>query len=163
DRQNLEETLKSKGCIQKGDQPVVFERKDQLLNGEKLFAEGKVEEAIQCFEAILAQEPGNTDALNNLGVVSYGIGNAESAEIFFLKTLEIDPNHINALMNIADVYSATGLINDAARYLTKAIDLEPKNPDIWASLSSFYNKIGSHDESRAAQQKSETLKQAQAQ
>jgi len=163
DRQILEETLKSKGCIQMDNQPGVFERKDQLANGEQLFAEGKVEEAIKCFESILANEPDNTDALNNLGVVSYGIGNAESAEIFFLKALEVNPSHINALMNIADVYSASGLINESAQYLTKAIELEPKNPEIWASLSSFYNKIGSHEEAKAARQKSELLTQSQSQ
>ncbi|MBF0450624.1 MAG: tetratricopeptide repeat protein [Candidatus Magnetomorum sp.] len=161
-RQTLEETLKSKGCVQKNDQPGVYERKDQLLNGEQLFAEGKVEESIQCFEDVLAQDPENTDAHNNLGVISFALGNMESAEIMFMKTLEIDPNHINALMNIADVYSASGHINEAAKYLTKAIELEPKNPAVWTSLSTFYLKIGSNEEAEAAQKKSELLKQTQA-
>jgi tetratricopeptide (TPR) repeat protein len=161
DRQILEETLKSKGCVQKDDQPNVFERKDQLANGEKLFAEGKVDEAVQCFEKVLAQDPNNTDAHNNLGVISYAVGNMESAEIFFLKTLEINPNHVNALMNIADVYTASGHINEAAKYLTKAVDLEPKKPEVWASLSSFYQRIGSNEEAEAAKQKSESLMQNQ--
>jgi tetratricopeptide (TPR) repeat protein len=160
DKQIVEAKLKSKGCVPKGNDPCVFERKDQLAKGETLFNEGKVEEAIQCFEEVLASDPNNTDAYNNLGVVSYALGNAESAETFFLKALEIDPKNVNALMNIADVYSACGHINEAATFMTKAIELEPKNPNIWASLSSFYKQIGSEEESQAAMKKSEALRQS---
>jgi len=160
DKQNVEATLKSKGCVPNSDSPCVFERKDQLSRGEKLFNEGKVEEAIQCFEEVLAGDPNNTDAYNNLAVVSYALGNAESAETFLLKALEIDPNNVNAMMNIADIYCACGHINEAATYMTKAIELAPKNPDIWASLSSFYKQIGSEDEAQAAMKKSETLRQS---
>jgi len=160
DKQNVEATLKSKGCVPKSDAPCIFERKDQLSRGEKLFSEGKVEEAIKCFEDVLAGDPDNTDAYNNLGVVSYALGNAESAETFLLKALEIDPNNVNAMMNIADIYCACGHINEAATYMTKAIELAPKNPDIWASLSSFYKQIGSEEESQAALKKSESLRQS---
>jgi len=160
-RQMVEATLKSKGCVSKGDVPCVFERKDQLKKGESLFSEGKIEEAIQCFEDVLAGDPNNTDAYNNLGVISYSLGNAQSAETFLLKTLEIDPNHINALMNIADVYCAGGLINEAAEYLTKAVELEPKNPDVWISLSRFYKQIGSEDEAQSAMKKGESLQSNQ--
>jgi len=158
-QQHVEATLQSKGCVPINDKPCIFERKDQLSNGEMLFNEGKIEEAIQCFENVLAGDPENTDAYNNLGVISYSLGNMESAEKFLLKTLEIDPNHTNALMNMSDVYCASGLINEAAKYMTKAIDLEPKNPDVWVSLSSFYKKIGSEEEAKAALKKSEMLKQ----
>jgi tetratricopeptide (TPR) repeat protein len=159
DRQNVEATLKAKGCVPKTGEPCVFERKDQISRGETLFNEGKIEEAIKCFEQVLTDDPNNADAYNNLGVISYALGNAQSAETFLLKTLEINPNHVNALMNIADVYCASGIINEAARYMTKAIELEPKNPDIWACLSTFYKKIGSEEEAKAAMNKSESLKQ----
>jgi len=163
-RQLLEETLKSKGCSQKGNQANVFERKaeissnDNISKGEQLFESGKVEESIKVFEDILANNPNNTDAYNNLGVISYGLGNAGSAEKFLLKALEINPNHTNALMNLADVYCASGHLDEAAKYLTKGIELEPKNYEMWACLSNFYKKIGSHDEAQAAHQKSELLK-----
>ena len=176
DRQTLENVLKSKGCTPKANQPCVFERKggpiehhhhqqqqqddDQLKKGEEQFEAGNVQEAIKCFENILATDPNNADALNNLGVISFMLGNAESAEIFLLKTLENQNNHVNAMMNLADVYCANGLINEAAKYLTNAIDLEPKNPAIWASLSAFYKQIGSNDEALAAQEKCDLLKQS---
>jgi tetratricopeptide (TPR) repeat protein len=157
-RQILEATLQKKGCVPINDEPCVFERKDQLSKGELLFNEGKIEEAIQCFEDVLAGDPNNTDAYNNLGVISYSLGNMQSAEKFLLKTLEINPNHINALMNITDVYAASGLVNEAANYMTRAVDLEPKNPDVWACLSSFYKQIGSEEEAQAALKKSESLR-----
>jgi len=158
DRQNVEAKLKSKGCVPISGEPCVFERKDLLSKGEMLYNEGKVEEAIQCFEEILASDPNNTDAYNNLGVISYALGYAQSAETFLLKALEIDSNHVNALMNLADVYCASGHVNEAAKYMTKAIELEPKNPAIWISLSNFYKRIGSQEESHAALKKSEDLK-----
>jgi len=158
DRQTVEAKLKAKSCLPKAGEPCVFEREDQLSRGEMFFNEGKIEEAIQCFEKALADDPNNADAYNNLGVISYSLGNAQSAETFLLKTLEIDPNHVNALMNIADVYCASGMINEAAKYMTKAIELEPKNPDIWACLSNFYKRIGSEEESQAAMKKSESLR-----
>jgi len=160
DRHIVEATLKSKGCEPISGEPCVFERKDQLSKGEMLYNEGKVEEAIQCFEEIIASDPNNTDAYNNLGVISYALGNVQSAETFFLKTIDINPNHINALMNIADVYCVSGHINEAAKYMTKAIELEPKNSAIWASVSKFYKRIGSEEESQAALKKSEDLKQS---
>ncbi|ETR72807.1 MAG: hypothetical protein OMM_01426 [Candidatus Magnetoglobus multicellularis str. Araruama] len=174
DRQALENVLQSKGCSPKANQPCVFERKggviephcqqqqddNQLKKGEEQFEAGNVQEAIKCFENILATDPNNADALNNLGVISFMLGNAESAEIFLLKTLENQNNHVNAMMNLADVYCANGLINEAAKYLTNAIDLEPKNPAIWASLSAFYKQIGSNDEALAAQEKCDLLKQS---
>jgi tetratricopeptide (TPR) repeat protein len=160
DKQIVEESLRSKGCVPKDGISCVFERKDLLSKGEALFNEGKIEEAIQCFEEILKGDPNNTDAYNNLGVISFSLGNAQSAETFLLKTLEIDPNHVNALMNISDVYSASGLINESAKYMTKAIELEPKNPNVWSSLSAFYKQIGSEEEAQAAMKKSESLKQS---
>jgi len=136
---------------------------DNISKGERLFEAGKIEEAIQCFEGILVKNLRNAEALNNLGVISYAIGDFESAEKFLLKTLSINPNHIRALINIADVYRQSGRFNDAARHLTTAIELESKNPEIWECLSNFYKDIGDHEQAQTARNNSTMLKQGSTQ
>ena len=50
-------------------QPQFTNLDDLITKGEALFSAGAIEEAKRCFEAVLASNPGHSEALNNLAVL----------------------------------------------------------------------------------------------
>jgi len=93
------------------------ERVEKLLgSGEKCFAQGEVKSAVENFKVVLQLDPGNTQALNNLGVIQWQLGNAPSAINIFQKALAFNPNDHDALENLMQAATETGrldLINPA--------------------------------------------------
>ncbi len=76
----------------------------KLKQGEALFAEGKIQEAQECFLDLIVQYPKNHEILNNLGVISFARGDQKAAENYFLKTLVVKDDCQDALMNLNTIY-----------------------------------------------------------
>jgi len=148
----------SRGLVQHNNLEGVYSWKDKCLWGEILVAEGRVNDAVKCFENILEVEPNNLNALNNLGVISFALGNAQTSETFFLKAIEIDPQYMNALINIADIYISAQKYDEAAKYIQKALDVDENEPSVWDTLGSFYNKLGKKEDADKAIQKGNELR-----
>ena len=73
-----------------------------MARGEELFAEGKFVEAADCFAAVLAHDPGNKQAVNNLGVIAYQREDHLAAVEYFSRALMIDPGYSEPSQNILD-------------------------------------------------------------
>lgn len=104
---------KAKGLI------ITDEVKTEFLKGEKLFEEGKYEEAIAVFEGLLEKFP---DAY----IINLGVGDSyfqmekyEEAEKFYQKVLEKDPNHVRALIGIGSCYLNQGNKERALEWYSK--------------------------------------------
>ncbi len=110
---------------------------DKLKQGEALFAEGKIEEAKDCFTAILQMHPQSTDAYNNLGVIAFQNNEAEEAIKNFRACLAIDPRHKDAVINIASLFKSLKH-PDAAVAILKDFDRRsPADEEITALLREF--------------------------
>ena len=157
EKSQWDEALNLRGFTPEKTYSAAYNWEDKNLWGEHLIAEGKVEEGVKCFENILEKDPNNLMALNNLGVISFELGNAQSAETFILKALEVDPKFMHALLNIADIYISSGHIDTAAEYLQKALDIDNQNPSLWKTIGDLYKKIGQEQEALGAYNKCQEL------
>jgi Flp pilus assembly protein TadD len=67
--------------------------------GEFCFNHGLMDETKYFFEKVLLLEPNNSDALNNIGVLYFTLGDKESARSLFNRALELNPLHFEAVEN----------------------------------------------------------------
>ena len=71
--------------------------------GEVCFSLGIYENANYFFNKALNIEPGSSDALNNLGVLSCRNGDYDMARDYFMRSLDHNPENDEAKMNLATV------------------------------------------------------------
>ena len=88
-------------------------------NGETLFEEGKLKEALAAFQQALAVDPASADTLNNLGVVLFRLNRYEGALTYLRKAVEINPKDKNALLNLYRLYRSLESQNHANDILEK--------------------------------------------
>ena len=112
-----------------------------LLQGEKLFIEGKIEEAEQIFLTLLDQDPVNPQILNNLGVIHCANEAFDQAETCFIKALEADGSHLHAMENLSKLYEVLKKWDKALVYLENCIKITSHNPEFQARRSSLNAKI----------------------
>ena len=76
---------------------------DILKRGETLFAQGNSEQAERCFLEFLVQDPNNTDACNNLGVIAFQRQATDEAIEYFTRALSLNPFHKDSILNYSFV------------------------------------------------------------
>ena len=89
------------------------------MHGESLFRTGYVHGALHVFDSVIAQEPHHVLALNNKGVILYGLGMYAEAEQTFLEVLCQDNNNTNAVFNLISMYIENYNIKNAENILIK--------------------------------------------
>ncbi len=117
-----------------------------IENGEQLFAEGKTKAAELCFEKILADDPDNKTAHNNLGVIAFQQNKKEAAIGHLKKSLEIDPFDRDAVLNYCNVLLAMQQPDRAVPVLQKAIHQHPGDYQINTLLNDLLEKRQKHTE-----------------
>ena len=99
--------------------------------GEERFSSGDVAGAVRIFERALHMDSTNSQALNNLGVIQWQLGDAVSALDKFQKSLSFNPEDRDALGNLAQTVFETkrfDLLNpDLIEIIAKA---QSGNPDL---------------------------------
>jgi GT2 family glycosyltransferase len=99
--------------------------------GEARFARGDFMAAMKIFLRVLRFDGANSEALNNLGVIQWHLGDAVTAMRTFQSSLDINPGDTDALVNLARATADTGRIDlikpDLLAALKKA---QPASPDL---------------------------------
>ncbi len=92
----------------------------RVENVKKLFAEGatltnegKYDEAIVKFNAVIAEIPKCSDCYNNLGAIYSRKQEWDKAEEAFKKTLELSPDNVEAYNGLANAYNAQKKFKEA--------------------------------------------------
>lgn len=93
--------------------------------GERLFADGRIEEAKSVFEKIILQEPENLNALNYLGIIAYQAGELEKTVGFFTRALSVDPYHKSSVLNICEVYRNINRLSEVRPLLESIVEKHP--------------------------------------
>jgi ADP-heptose:LPS heptosyltransferase/2-polyprenyl-3-methyl-5-hydroxy-6-metoxy-1,4-benzoquinol methylase len=78
---------------------------------------GEWPEALRALESMIAKNPGNSEAWNDLGVVHFASGDAKSAAEAFRKSLSLNPLCPDAFANLAEVLQQNGHGDTALRVL----------------------------------------------
>lgn len=143
----LKEALTVYGFEKASEEIEAYYWKDKSLWGEILFSENRIAEAVRCFEHVLSEEPSHLNALNNLGVISYQLGNLEAAEKLLLRAAGLNRRDFNTLINLSHVYFKMERFNDAAKLFQEAALLDSNNPSLWFHLGFCYEQLNKISES----------------
>src|SRR5437879_4829203 len=85
---------------------------EHLNQGTKLFADGKLDEAIAQYERALKLSPDDEDAHYNLGVALARKGNRSAAEEQYREALRIYSDYSEAHMNLGNLLAAQGKLDE---------------------------------------------------
>ncbi|MBI3553811.1 MAG: tetratricopeptide repeat protein [Elusimicrobia bacterium] len=92
--------------------------------GMIVFQDGEKEKAVAEFEKVLAADPKNASALNDLGNVAFLSGDFAGAEQRYLKSAEAEPKDVGIWMNLVKTAAHLNDKSRAAEYGKKAVALE---------------------------------------
>jgi tetratricopeptide (TPR) repeat protein len=90
---------------------------------------GRLDQAIQIYQAILADDPLHADALHLLGVLNYQQGNHQQAAELIERAIAIQPRVAAYYSNLAEVYRSTEQLEKAFARCRSALELEPDSPE----------------------------------
>lgn len=85
---------------------------------------GNIAEARELYLRCLELDPGYTDALNNLGVISIHEKEYSAARRYLEKAALLRPEHAAPYYNLACLFSICGEAGEGIKYLKKAVSLD---------------------------------------
>lgn len=97
--------------------------------------EGRVSEAVKCYEELLQVQPNNITAWLNLGVAYSGLRRYQEAENAFRSGLKYDEENVDLLYNLACLYLDTEHVNEAELLFKRVIELK-------SDYAAAYNNLG---------------------
>ncbi|MCY4143793.1 MAG: tetratricopeptide repeat protein [Gammaproteobacteria bacterium] len=81
--------------------------------------------ALEILASVLTEQPDNVRALYTSGVISFHLGDTDSALDFFTKTVELDPQDAYASYFLGQTHLQLQQHQDAQRWLLRSIELDP--------------------------------------
>ena len=114
--------------------------------GEELFAQGRIEEARECFLSVIQVHPEDPHALNDLGVVCLQSGQTERAEEYFRLAAKARPDYADARINLAGMYVAAQDWENAAAVIEETLEILPDNIQAVNQLALAYARLGREEE-----------------
>lgn len=106
-------------------EPAVFER------GVAALEAGDAEAAVRAFDAVLAETPGEPEALVNRGLAREALGQRDRALEDYSAALAIDDEYQDAYVNRGAARLAAGDPNGAIDDFNRAITLDPEDADAY--------------------------------
>jgi tetratricopeptide (TPR) repeat protein len=93
--------------------------------GNSLLHQGRLDEAVERFQKVLALDPQSTSSRVGLGVACFKMGRVDEAIVLFQKVLEIDPNIAEAHYDLGCGLLQMGRTDEAFIHFQKAVAIEP--------------------------------------
>ena len=113
--------------------------------GTYLAEAGSPSEAIPLLERVTAADPGNTEALNALGIAHGRAGDGARALAAFARVLAQDPRDAFALENMGAVHLAQDDLAAAGQAFTRAVENDPRSSRAHAGLGIVASRSGRID------------------
>lgn len=95
--------------------------------GELCYGLGLSNSSRKFFEKALASDPGNVDAINNLGVLHFQSEDFRTAKEYFVKALELDPDNKEAQINLSQLPDIPNMPDSYNISRSSAVCLPPDN------------------------------------
>jgi tetratricopeptide (TPR) repeat protein len=109
---------------------------------------GRLSEAREKYEKILAAVPNHVDALVNLGTMLFLAGQAGDAASRYLQALALNPDHAEANYNLANLMEDQGELDAAVLFYKKAVQVEPEFADAHFNLAMVLEAMGNDRRAR---------------
>ena len=118
--------------------------------GVALSDDGRPDEAERQFQQVLALDPANAPALQNLGILGLRRGDTRAAQTYLIRALDLNPKLPLALNTLGVVYARA---NDFARALeawNRAVAVDPRQYDALYNIGMVESQAGHAQEARQA-------------
>jgi tetratricopeptide (TPR) repeat protein len=93
--------------------------------GNVLLSQGRITEAIERFEPVIAAAPDNASAQNNLGSARARLGQTAVAAVHFKEAIRLKPDYLEAHFNLGSAYLAQNRAEAAIAEFATALSLKP--------------------------------------
>ncbi|MFV1976119.1 MAG: tetratricopeptide repeat protein [Candidatus Scalindua sp.] len=103
---------------------------NKLNEGETLFADGKFDEAENCFLSLVENDSDCKEAYNNLGVIAFQKDDKVKAIDYFTRSLEIDPLNRDTIVNYTNLLRSLDQLPIVIPLLEKVAELDPEDKEI---------------------------------
>ena len=114
---------------------------------------GRLAEAEQLYQQVLAGDPRNADALHLLGVVAYQTGKCQLAVDLITQAIAIDPNQSPFFNNLGNALQEQGKLGESIQAYQKALQLQPDYAEAHYNFGNVLHEQGKLEESVQAYQK----------
>ena len=138
---------------------ITDELKQKLDAGNKLFDEGKLEEAIQAYEKLLEENPDLYIINQNLGNCYFQMEQYDKAVEYYKKILEEDPGNTNAMILIGKAYANKGDDELALEWYKKINFEELKDPTVLYNIGTRFYNMANYEEALKYYQRSVEIKE----
>jgi len=108
--------------------------------------DGRIDEAVSCFQRVLAFKPDFADAHSNLGVMLRLQGRIDEAVAHYEQALVFDPGHADAHSNLGDALLGQGRIDEAVVHFERALVFNPGHASAHNNLGLALVQQGRMDE-----------------
>jgi tetratricopeptide (TPR) repeat protein len=122
---------------------------DTLTLGLRHHQQGRLDEADRLYQAVLAQQPGDPDALHLLGVVALQKGDYRRAADHIGQAIARNPGSAVYHANLAEALRSLGQLARAADCYRTALRLQPRSAEAANGLGLVHLAQGRHEEAVA--------------
>ncbi len=119
---------------------------------------GRLQEAVNCYQKVLALKPDHAEACIALGNVFQEQGRLDEAIASYRRALAIKPDYAEAYNNLGIIFDDTGRLEEAVGCLRKALELKPDFAEAYVGLGNAFTDQGKLDEAIASYRKTISLK-----
>ena len=118
----------------------------EYLNlGNALHDEGKIEEAILCFNETLRLAPNYPKAHYNLANALTDKGMLTEAVMHYNRALELQPDYLEAQSNLAKALAKQGRLQEAIELWEQLVQINPAESVLHSNLGTAYHRLGQFD------------------
>jgi glycosyltransferase involved in cell wall biosynthesis/Tfp pilus assembly protein PilF len=143
------ESLKMLGWNQPQNISRLQDRDELIRRGEKLYADGKIDDALNIFEKALVDNDNDARIHNNLGVIYHASGKIEEALKSYQNAIRLDPHNINYQKNLADfLFFANGAVESALSIYNQVLQEHPTDIDTMMNIGRICEILGKNDDAK---------------
>lgn len=128
-----------------------------LQKAATLARAGRLTEAEQICNGLLARQPNHAEALHMMAMIARQKNQFAAAEAFFNKSLEANPNQPSVHANYANMLMATGRLEQAIAGYKKAVGLNAGFLNGWYNMALAFRAAESAEQAKQAIEKAREL------
>jgi len=131
-------------------QKPAFRIPDAMAQAAAFFKAGKLQEAEQLYRAVLAAEPNNALANNNIGLIALRVGRSDIALELFTKAVAASPAMSSLHVNLGEACRNLGKLAEAEEAYRKALELNANDGYAWGNLGALLQSRNQLDDASHA-------------